>query len=84
MIGIDYPIINLVTSVVENVVGLHHPWILSPKEIQILLCLCTVVCRLLLMMMMFLIERSKCDDDDVAIDRKIKVLKMLLIKSSKC
>ena len=25
MIGIDHIVINLVTSVVENVVGLHHP-----------------------------------------------------------
>ena len=72
MIGTNYPIVNTVTSVVENVVGLHHPWTLSPKEIQRLLCLCTVDCRLLLMMMMFLIERSEFDDDDVS-DRKIRV-----------
>ena len=41
------------TSVVENVVGLHHPWNLCPKEIERLLCICTVAYRLLLMMMMF-------------------------------
>ena len=40
-------------------------------------------------MMMFLIERSEYDDDDVAAevvaDRKVKVLKMLLmIERSKC
>ena len=72
MIGTDYPVINPVTSVVENVVGLYHPWTLSPKVIQILLCPCTLDCRLLLMMMMFLIERSKCYDDDV-FDQKIRV-----------
>ena len=32
-IGTDSPVINLVTLVVENVVGLHHPWTLSPKVI---------------------------------------------------
>ena len=53
------------TSVIEKVVGLHHPWTLIPKEIQRLLCLCIVVCRLLMMMMMLLIERSECDDDDI-------------------
>ena len=72
MIGTDYPVINSVTSVVENVVGLHHPWTLSPKVIQILLFLCIVDCRLLLMMMMFLIERSEYDDDDVP-NQKIRV-----------
>ena len=37
------------------------------------------------MLMMFLIERSEYDDDDVAVDRKVKVLKMLLlIEKSKC
>ena len=66
MIGTDYPVINPMNSVAENVVGLHHIWTLSPKEIQRLLCLCTVDCRLLLMMMVFLIERSECDDDDVS------------------
>ena len=72
MIGTDYLVINPVTSVVENVVGLHHPWNLSPKVIQrLFFCLCTMDCRLLLLMM-FLIERSKCDDDDVS-DRKIRV-----------
>ena len=54
-----------VTSVVENVVGLHHPWTLSPKEIQILLRLCTVAYRLLMMMMF---SDHKYDDDDVADD----------------
>ena len=35
--------------------------------------------------MMFLIERSEYDDDDVAADRKVKLLKMLvLIEKSKC
>ena len=72
-----------VTSVLENVVGLHHPWTVSPKEIQRLLCLFTVICRLLLLMMRFLIEISECDDDDVP-DRKVKVLKMLLIERLKC
>ena len=42
MIGTDYPVINPVTLVVENVVVFHHPWTLSPKEIQRILCLCTV------------------------------------------
>ena len=37
MIGIDYLVINPVTSVVENVVRLHHPWTLSPKVIRRLL-----------------------------------------------
>ena len=37
MIGTCSPIINPMTSVVENVVGLHHPWTLSPKEIRRLL-----------------------------------------------
>ena len=36
-----------------------------------------------MMMMMFLIERLEYDDDDVS-DRKIKVLKLLLIERSKC
>ena len=31
------------------------------------------------MLMMFLIDRSEYDDDDVATDRKVKVLKMLLL-----
>ena len=35
MIVTDYLVINPVTSVVENVVGLHHSWTLSPKVIQI-------------------------------------------------
>ena len=35
------------------------------------------------LMIMFMIERSEYDDDDVS-DRKVKVLKMLLIKRSKC
>ena len=78
-----------VTSVLEKMVGLYHPWTVSPKEIQRLLCLYTVICRLLLMMMRFLIEISECDDDDVVeddvADRKVKVLKMmLLIERSKC
>ena len=34
VIGTDSPVINPVTSVVENVVGLYHPWTLSPKVIQ--------------------------------------------------
>ena len=34
MIGTDSPIIKPVTSFVENVVGLYHPWTLSPKVIQ--------------------------------------------------
>ena len=72
MIGTNYPVINPMTSVAENVVGLHHPWTLSPKVIQILLFLCIVDCRLLLLMMMFLIERSEYDDDDF-LDRKIRV-----------
>ena len=33
--------------------------------------------------MMILIERSEYDEDDFA-DRKVKVLKMLLIEMSKC
>ena len=37
------------------------------------------------MLMMFLIERSEYDDDDVAADRKVKVVKMLLlIEKWKC
>ena len=72
MIGTDYLVINPVTLVVENVVGMNHFWILSPKVIQRLICICTVDCRLSLMMMMFLIERSEYDDDDVP-DRKIRV-----------
>ena len=71
MIRTDYPVINPVTSVVENVVGLYHPWTLSPKVIQRLLCLCTMDCKLLLLMMMFLIEISECDDD--VSDRNIGV-----------
>ena len=36
-------------------------------------------------MMMIMIDRSEYDDDDVAADRKVKVLKMLLlIEKSKC
>ena len=54
---------DLVTSVVDNVIGLHHPWILSPKEIQILQSLyCGLL--LLLMMMMFLIERLDVATND--------------------
>ena len=35
--------------------------------------------------MMFLIERLEYDDDDVAADQKVKMLKMLsLIDTSKC
>ena len=30
-------------------------------------------------MMMILIERSEYDDDDVAVDRKVKVLMMMLL-----
>ena len=71
MIGTDSLVINPVTLVVDNVVGLYHPWTLSPKMIQILLCLCTVDFRLLLMMMMFLIEISEYVDD--VSDRNIRV-----------
>ena len=46
-------------SVVENVVGLHHPWYLSPKVIQILLSL-------------YYGLQVVSDDDDVS-DRKIRV-----------
>ena len=60
-----------VTSVVENVIGLHHPCTLSPKEIQRLLCLCTVgYCW---WWWCFLIERLECDDDDDVSDRKIRM-----------
>ena len=59
MIGTDYPVINLVTSVVENVVGLHHPWTLSPEVIRRLL---SSYCGL----------QVVADDDDVT-DRKIRV-----------
>ena len=54
------------TSVVENVVGLHHPWTLSPKVIQRLSSSC---CGL----------QVFAAADDVA-DRKIKVLLMMLLK----
>ena len=47
------------TSVVENVVGLHHPWILSPKVIR---RLSSLHCGLQVVAV----------DDDVP-DRKIKV-----------
>ena len=40
MIRTNSPVINLVTSIVENVVGLHHPWNLSPKVIQRVLSSC--------------------------------------------
>ena len=59
MIGIDYPVINSATSVVENVEGLHHPWTLSPKVIQILLSL-------------YYGLQVVADDDDV-LYRKIRV-----------
>ena len=59
MIGTNYPVINPVTSVVENVVGLHHPWNLSPKVIQRLLSSC---CGLQVVV----------DDDDVP-DQNIRV-----------
>ena len=59
MIGTDYPIINPVTSVVENVLGLHHPWTLSPKVIRRLL---SSYCGLQVVGV----------DDDVP-DRKIRV-----------
>ena len=57
MIGTDPPVINPVNSVVENVVGLYHPWNLSPKVIQrlfVLSCGLQVVAD---------------DDDDVLIER---------------
>ena len=59
MIGTDYHVINMVTSVVENVVGLHHPWTLSPKEIRRLF---SSYCGLQVVV----------DDDDVP-DRKIRM-----------
>ena len=67
------------TSVIEKVVGLHHPWTLSPKEIQRILSLCTMVCRLLLMMMMmFLIKRSDVADDDDVLWSKDQKLPMMM------
>ena len=59
MIGTDSPVINPVTSVVENVVGLHHPWTLSPKAIR---RLSSSYCGL----------QVVADDDDV-LDQKIRV-----------
>ena len=47
------------TSVVENVVGLHHPWTLSPKVIR---RLSSSYCGL----------QVVADDDDVT-ERKIRV-----------
>ena len=67
MIGTDYPVINLVTSVVKNVVGLHHPWTLSPKVIQRLSSSC---CGLQVVADDdVLIERSKYDDNDVVVQK---------------
>ena len=68
VIGIDSPVINPVTSVVENVVGLYHPWTLSPKVIQILFF--SLSCGLQVVADdddAVLIERSEYDDDDVLI-----------------
>ena len=48
------------TLVVKNVVELNHPWNLSPKVIQRLVCLCTMDCRIV------------ADDDDVT-DQTIRV-----------
>ena len=70
MIGTDSPVINLVTSVVENVVGLYHPWTLSPKVIQILFF--SLSCGLQVVADdddAILIERSEYDDDDILIER---------------
>ena len=69
MIGTDSPIINSVTLVVENVVGLYHPWTLSPKVIQIFLSL---ICGFQVVADdddAVLIERSDYDDDDILIKR---------------
>ena len=60
MIGTDYPIMNLVTSVVENVMMMM--FLIERLEFD----------DDDVFMMMFLIERSECDDDDVS-DRKIRV-----------
>ena len=59
MIATDYPVINPLTLVVENVVGLHHPWTLSPEVIRRIL---SSYCGL----------QVVADDDDVP-DRKIRV-----------
>ena len=58
----------LVTSVVKNVVGLYHPWTLSPKMIQIFFL--SLSCGLQVVADdddAVLIERSEYDDDDVLI-----------------
>ena len=69
MIGTDSPVINPVTLVVENVVGLYHPWSLSPKMIQRFFFLS---CGLQVVSNdddAVLIERSEYDDDDILIER---------------
>ena len=68
MIGTDSPVINPVTSVVENVVGLYHPWTLSPKVIQRFFL--SLSCGLQVVADdddAILIERSEYDDDDILI-----------------
>ena len=70
MIGTDSPVINPVTSVAENVLGLYHPWTLSPKVIQRLFL--SLSCGLQVVADdddAVLIERSEYDDDDVLIER---------------
>ena len=65
MIGTDSPVINPITSVVENVVGLYHLWTLSPKVIRKIFSLC---CGLQVVANDdILIKRSDYDDDDVVV-----------------